>query len=85
MPSPRVCDSFRVVLTAKQVLHEALKFARESLVWKTEGLSEYDVRRPLTETGTNLLGLVKHVSIWEATYLGTVFGRPFPCELPRVG
>lgn len=52
--------------------------ARESMVWKTKGLSEYDVRRPMTESGTNLLGLVKHLSIWEARYLGEVFGRPFP-------
>lgn len=71
-----------MVLTVKEVLHEALTFARDSLICKTEGLSEYDVRRPLTDTGTNLLGLVKHVSIWEATYLGTVFGRPFPSDLP---
>lgn len=69
-------------MTAKDALHDALKSARESLVWKTKGLSEYDVRRPLTDTGTNLLGLVKHASIWEATYLGTVFGRPFPRDLP---
>jgi hypothetical protein len=39
-----------------------LQGARESLVWKLEGLSEYDIRRPLTPTGTNLLGLVKHSS-----------------------
>jgi hypothetical protein len=31
--------------------------AREALLWKLEGLSEYDIRRPLTPTGTNLLGL----------------------------
>ena len=36
---------------------------REALVWKLDGLSEYDVRRPLTVTGTNLLGLVKHNAI----------------------
>jgi hypothetical protein len=30
-------------------------------VWKLDGLSEYDARRPMTPTGTNLLGLVKHV------------------------
>ncbi|MFJ2774804.1 DUF664 domain-containing protein [Streptomyces sp. NPDC087300] len=31
----------------------------------------------------NLLGLVKHLSLWESRYLGEVFGRPFPELLPR--
>lgn len=53
---------------------------REALLWKLDGLSEYDVRRPLVRSGTNLLGLVKHVASVEAGYLGTVFGRPFPDE-----
>jgi uncharacterized damage-inducible protein DinB len=52
------------------------------MVWKLEGLSEYDVRRPLTPTGTNLLGLVKHLAIVEAGYFGETFGRPFPEHLP---
>jgi uncharacterized damage-inducible protein DinB len=39
-------------------------------------LTEYDVRRPLTPTGTNLLGLVKHVAFVEMGYFGVVFGRP---------
>ncbi len=47
---------------------------REALLWKLEGLSEYDIRRPLTPTGTNLLGLVKHLSIVEARYFGETFG-----------
>jgi hypothetical protein len=48
-----------------------------------DGLGEYDVRRPLTSTGTNLLGLVKHLALWESRYFGEVFGRPFPEPLPR--
>lgn len=66
----------------KTDLHRYLQRAREALLWKAEGLSEYDVRRPLTPTGTNLLGLVKHVAGVEAGYLGEVFGRPFPEPLP---
>jgi uncharacterized damage-inducible protein DinB len=66
----------------KADLHRYLKAARESLLWKLEGLSEYDVRRPLVPTGTNLLGLVKHVASVEAGYLGETFGRPFPEPLP---
>ena len=64
--------------SAKDVLHQELQWAREAMVWKLDGLSEYDVRRPLTATGTNLLGLVKHLATWEAWYFGEVFGRPFP-------
>jgi uncharacterized damage-inducible protein DinB len=52
------------------------------LLWKLEGLSEYDVRRPLVPTGTNLLGLVKHVASVEAGYFGQTFGRPFGEPLP---
>ena len=67
---------------AKETLHGYLRSAREALVWKLDGLSEYDARRPLTSTGTNLLGLVKHLSIVEAWYFGKTFGRPFPEHLP---
>ncbi len=67
----------------KGALHGRLKVSREALVWKLDGLSEYDVRRPLTATGTNLLGLVKHLATVEAWYFGEVFGRPFPEPLGR--
>jgi len=66
----------------KSTLHGYLRFGRESLMWKLEGLSDYDVRRPLVPTGTNLLGLVKHVSGVGAGYFGEVFDRPFPEPLP---
>ncbi|MFD8636607.1 MULTISPECIES: DinB family protein [unclassified Streptomyces] len=59
-----------------------LQEARDALVWKLDGLSEYDVRRPLTPTGTNLLGLVKHVAGVELGYFGDTFGRPFFDEEP---
>lgn len=68
--------------TVKAGLLRQFDRTREALVWKLDGLSEYDVRRPLTATGTNLLGLVKHVATWEAWYLGEVLGRPFPEPLP---
>jgi uncharacterized damage-inducible protein DinB len=66
----------------KKQLHDYLVEAREAVIWKAAGLSEYDVRRPLTRTGTNLLGLVKHLSIVEAWYFGKTFGRPFDQHLP---
>jgi uncharacterized damage-inducible protein DinB len=59
-----------------------LQTAREALLWKLDGLSEYDVRRPLVPTGTNLLGLVKHVASVEAGYFGKTFDRPFNEPLP---
>jgi len=67
---------------AKTMLQEYLNAARESLLWKLDGLSDYDMRRPLVASGTNLLGLVKHVASVEAGYLGDVFGRPSPESLP---
>jgi hypothetical protein len=68
---------------AKANLYDYLKHEREAVLSKLDGLSEYDLRRPLTATGTNLLGLVKHLATWEARYLGEVFHRPFPEPLPR--
>ncbi|SEL78620.1 DinB family protein [Nonomuraea pusilla] len=62
----------------KADLHRYLREAREAVLGKLDGLSEYDVRRPLTPTGTNLLGLVKHLSVVELLYLGFVFGRHYP-------
>ncbi|WP_053849397.1 DinB family protein [Streptomyces sp. NRRL B-24085] len=67
----------------KDSLHGRLRRDREALLWKLDGLSEYDARRPLTATGTNLLGLVKHVATVEARYFGEVFDRPCPEPLPR--
>ncbi|MFF3935746.1 DinB family protein [Streptomyces phaeofaciens] len=61
----------------KADLQTYLQDARDVLLWKLDGLSEYDVRRPMTPTGTSLLGLVKHLAGAEALYFGAVYGRPF--------
>jgi uncharacterized damage-inducible protein DinB len=66
----------------KATLLRYLQEGRDALLQKLDGLGEYDLRRPLVPTGTNLLGLVKHVSGTEAGYLGAVFGRPFPEPMP---
>jgi uncharacterized damage-inducible protein DinB len=66
----------------KADLHRYLQAGREALLWKLEGLSDYDVRRPLVPTGTNLLGLVKHVASVELGYFGATFGRPSNEPLP---
>lgn len=69
-------------MTIKAELHRDLQDAREALLWKLEGLSDYDARRPMVPTGTNLLGLIKHVATMEVGYLGDTFGRPFDEPLP---
>jgi uncharacterized protein DUF664 len=66
----------------KATLHRYLQTAREALLWKLDGLSEYDIRRPLTPTGTNLLGLVKHVASVAFDYFGPTFDRPHDEPLP---
>lgn len=62
----------------KQTLHRYLRTAADTLLWKLDSLGEYDVRRPLTPTATNLLGLLKHVGTGAAAYFGQTFDRPFP-------
>jgi uncharacterized damage-inducible protein DinB len=64
------------VLEPKETLATYLQSLREALLWKLDGLGERDLRWPRTATGTNLLGLVKHVASMEFSYFGKVFGRP---------
>lgn len=68
----------------QQMLLHYLHDARAALLWKTEGLSERELRMPRTLTGTNLLGLVKHAASIESGYFGEVFDRPWPTpeEMP---
>src|SRR5690242_6088808 len=70
------------VTDPKDDLRRYLQRGREALLWKLDGLSEYDVRRPLVPTGTNLLGLVKHVASVEFGYFGDCYGRPYEERLP---
>jgi hypothetical protein len=69
----------------KETLHHYLRVRRDNLLGRLDSLSEYDVRRPLTPTGTNLLGLVKHVASMELGYFGEVFERPSGRHLPTAG
>ena len=66
----------------KSDLHEYLRGARETLVWKLDGLGEYDIRKPVTPTGTNLLGLVKHQATTHISYFCKPFGRSHDLSLP---
>lgn len=60
----------------KETLQRYLQTQRDALVWKLDGLGEREIRWPMTPTGTNLLGLVKHVASVELGYFGDTFGRP---------
>jgi hypothetical protein len=66
----------------KETLHSYLRIRRGDLLAKLDGLGDYDIRRPMTPTGTNLLGLVKHVAGVGLGYFGEVFGRPSGRYLP---
>jgi hypothetical protein len=62
-------------LDDKESLHRWLRTARDVMLWKMDGLSDADIRRPMTRSATNLLGLVKHLTNGELEYLGDTFGR----------
>jgi uncharacterized damage-inducible protein DinB len=62
--------------TEKETLQRYLSRARTQLLAKLDGLDERELRWPMTPTGTNLLGLVKHTASIQLGYLGEVFGRP---------
>ena len=65
-------------------LQRYLQDSRDALLRALDGLGEYDARRPLTLSGTNILGLVKHLVGIETSYLGECVGRPSPLRLPWV-
>jgi uncharacterized damage-inducible protein DinB len=66
----------------KTTLLHHLRRQREGLLGKLDGLGEYDARRPMTDSGTNVAGLVKHVASVQLDYFGEVFGRPSGRVLP---
>jgi len=57
----------------KEELHQSLRATRQGILSRLEGLDVYDLRRPMTPTGTNLLGPVKHLAGLEYVYLGDSF------------
>jgi len=67
----------------KTVLRRYFDVAHEAVLWKIDGLSEYDLRRPMTPTGTNLLGMVKHLAFVELGYFGLVFDRTDGLAMPE--
>ena len=69
-------------MDAKETLWRYLQSLRDAVAWKTEGVAERELRMPMTASGTNLLGLVKHLAGVEAAYFGECLGRPWPEPMP---
>lgn len=61
-----------------------LQEARSQVLRSVDGLKEYDLRRPMTPTGTNLLGVVKHLVGIEGGYLGVCLEHPVAFSLPWI-
>ncbi|MFJ9248113.1 DinB family protein [Streptomyces sp. NPDC101776] len=59
----------------KATLHRSLNRLRDAVRWKLEGLDEEQARRPMTPSGTSLLGLVKHLASVEYGWFVQSFGR----------
>jgi uncharacterized damage-inducible protein DinB len=68
----------------KAALRHYLQDSRDALLWKLDGLGERDLRLPRTPTGTNLIGIVKHMANVEIGYFGDTFGREWPTPEERV-
>ncbi len=69
-------------MSEKETLQRYLRVQRDALLSKVDGVGEYDARRPHVPTGTNLLGILKHVAYVQLGYLGDCFGRPAGIPTP---
>jgi uncharacterized damage-inducible protein DinB len=59
----------------KESLHVSLDRHRDVVLWKLDGLEDEQLRRPMTPSVTNLLGLVKHLASVEFGWFCETFGR----------
>jgi uncharacterized damage-inducible protein DinB len=67
----------------KESLQVSLDRHRDVVLWKLDGLDDEQLRRPMTPSGTNLLGLVKHLAAVEYGWFCETFGRetePLPFD-----
>ena len=60
----------------KALLKKHLHDVQQSLLWKVEGLTDEELRRPMTRSQTNLIGIVKHLAGLTNAYLCSSFGLP---------
>jgi hypothetical protein len=68
----------RVPFTGDEKISLQVSLDRHRAVvrWKVEGLSDEQLRRPVTPSGTSMLGLVKHLAAVEYGWFSSTFGRP---------
>jgi uncharacterized damage-inducible protein DinB len=66
----------------KSTLQRYLRKERDALLASLDGLDERQIRWPLTPSGTNLLGLVKHTASVSLGYFGETFDRDHGQQLP---
>ena len=59
-------------------LQGMLDMQRSILLWKLDGVSEEDARRPLVSSGTSLLGVVKHMAWVEQWWFVEFIGGGSP-------
>ena len=67
----------------KESLQISLDRHRDVVLWKIDGVSDADLRRPMTPSGTSMLGLVKHLATMEYAWFCETFGRetePLPFD-----
>jgi uncharacterized damage-inducible protein DinB len=58
----------------KATLLASLDRHRDAVLWKLDGLDDDALRRPMTPSGTSLLGLVKHLGSVEYGWFAETFG-----------
>lgn len=67
----------------KESLWASLDRHRDAVLWKLTGLSDEQLRRRVTPSGTSLLGLVRHLAVVEYGWFSDTFGgatEPFPFD-----
>lgn len=59
----------------KESLHASLDRHRDVILWKLDGLTDEQLRRPIVPSGTNMIGLVRHLGSVEYGWFCDTFGR----------
>lgn len=65
-----------LVGSERELLRTFLDQQRDVLMWKLQGLTDRQLRQPMTPSGLYLLGIVKHHAGVEQYWLCHLFGRP---------
>ncbi|MET7454726.1 DinB family protein [Streptomyces sp. NPDC005574] len=73
-PAPSASPTRPYTGGEKEILRDGLDRHRDAVLWKLEGLDDEALRRPMTPSGTSLLGLVKHLASVEYGWFVESFG-----------